>query len=174
MWWLIEFLILMSVLVLLWYVYDMFTCIVWNQQNNAYAPCMINNNMCVYTNHFNHSLYYTVQVVNELKYTIVVVDIVVEIDYLLFFIAHIYHHVLIHCMYACSWNELNLLLYSSVMSPYPPTILVICTCIMWVMSVKSLINCTVLTYISYVSVHSATHTSHIFMRICMLQEGWQS
>ena len=58
--------------------------------------------MYVYPNYSNHSHYYTVQVINELKYMIIVVDIVVEIDHLLFLVAHIYHHVLICCMYACS------------------------------------------------------------------------
>ena len=68
--------------------------------------------MCVYTDHSNHSHYYTVQVINELKHMVIVVDIVVEIDYLLFLVAHFYHRVLIHCtdMYACSLYELNLLL----------------------------------------------------------------
>ena len=59
---------------------------------------------------------------------IVIVDIVVEIDYLLLLVAHIYHHVLKRCMYACTLNELSLLLYLSVMSPYLYTMLVICTC----------------------------------------------
>ena len=84
--------------------------------------------MCVYADHSNHSHYYTVQVVIELRYMVIAVNIVVEIDRLLFLVAHIYHHVLIRCMYTCLLNVLNLLLYSSVMSQYLCIMFVICTC----------------------------------------------
>ena len=50
-------------------------------------------------------------------------------DYLSSLVAYIYHYVLIPCMYACSLNELNLLLYLSVMSLYLYTMLVLGTCI---------------------------------------------
>ena len=88
-----------------------------DDKNDVYTPCVLNNNMCVYANHSNLLHCSTVQVIIETKYMIFVADIVVEIDYLSSFVAHIYHHFLIRCMYACSFNELNLLLYSSVMSP---------------------------------------------------------
>jgi len=49
--------------------------------NDAYTPCLLDIKMCVYTEHSNRSHHYTVQVIVELKYMIVVIDIVVEIYY---------------------------------------------------------------------------------------------
>ena len=92
-----------------------------------YTPCVLNNNMCVYADYSNHSYYYNVQVIIKLKYMIVI-----KIDYSLFLVAFIYHHIPIRFTdtYAYSLNKLNLLLYVSVVSPYICTILVICTCMM--------------------------------------------
>ena len=122
-----------------------------------YTPCVLNNNMCVYANHFNLLHCSTVQVIIESKYMIFVADIVVNIDYLSSLVAHIC------CVYACSLNELNLLLYSSVISPYLCNMLVICTCMMCVTSAKYIVRQSTPSYVFTSLLYNVRMFTHTIM-----------